>query len=132
MGFVSITPSDREPGVREPQPHRPALSFTASALSLLASASRLARVDCCWIARVILPDAEPWEVIRRGAGGDKLSDQDEGGASPRPPFSSGARIRECCRDLGLQSRDRLEDAVRPRIAQVLERLRLVLANLAHA
>jgi len=40
--------------------------------------------------------------------------------------------RECCGDLGLQTRDRLQDAFQPRIAQVLERLPLVLANVAHA
>jgi hypothetical protein len=44
----------------------------------------------------------------------------------------GVKTRECCGDLGLQTRDRLKDAFQPRIAQVLERLPLVLANIAHA
>jgi hypothetical protein len=45
---------------------------------------------------------------------------------------SGVKTRECRSDLGLQTRDRLKDAFQPRIAQVLERLPLVLANIAHA
>ena len=40
--------------------------------------------------------------------------------------------RECCEDLGLQTCDRLEDALQPQIVQVLERSPLVLATVEHA
>jgi hypothetical protein len=59
-----------------------------------------------------------------------------GASSPLPANATilmrGVKTRECCGDLGLQTRDRLKDAFRPRIAEVLERLALVLANIAHA